>query len=574
MKIRVYFIAASVALLTLLVYLPALNNGFVGWDDNVYVYENPHIRSLNPDFFKWIFQFYAGNWHPLTLLSHGLDYLIWGLNPMGHHLSSIMLHAINTFLLSLLVSFLIMGFKPDESSDAGTAGQLFRRAVIAGGITALLFGIHPVHVESVAWISERKDVLSTFFVLLAIISYGKYVVRHEAGNGSSSFYAASLVCFVLALMSKPMAVTLPVILVILDIYPLQRFSLKEGVRSQRRVLIEKIPFFFLSMISAVVTVIAQESGGAIQSLEYYPLSHRILVATKALFFYLEKIVLPINLSPFYPYPHDVAFLSPKYLIPLILVLLINGFCIWALEKGKKIFPAAWLFYVVTLLPVLGIIQIGGQGAADRYTYIPSIGPFLLIGLGTAVFVEKMKGTSATGRVIFPLIPALFVCLLGLMTVKQIKVWKDGITLWSRAIEVEPGRAGIAYVNRGALYGLEGRYEESLKDLNSAININPAVAQPYYNRGTTYFNLGRYEEALRDYTQAVALDHRLHEVYYNRGNVYLKLGQYREALDDYTRAIELSPAPVFHYYNNRGIAYEKLGLREEALKDFYRADSIK
>ncbi|HWR58483.1 MAG TPA: hypothetical protein VN328_06315, partial [Thermodesulfovibrionales bacterium] len=362
-NIKIWSTALFVAAVTLVVYLPALSNQFVNWDDDLYVYENPHIRSLDAGFIKWMFQFNVYNWHPLTLLSHAIDYRIWKLNPMGHHLTNIVLHSMNTFLLGLLTVHLVLCRKGEALVK--TDGGLLRKALITGGITALLFGIHPVHVESVAWVSERKDVLSAFFVLLTLMCYVKYVAA-QGTDKRSSYYIGSLIFFILALMSKPMAVTLPAILMILDVYPFQRFHLKGNILSQKMVLIEKVPFVFFSLASSVLTVIAQHEGGAVKPVGQYLFSNRLVMAVKGLYFYLEKMVLPVGLSPFYPYPtRDISFLNPAYFIPLLLVVMISMMCVWAWKRGKKIFAAAWVYYVVTLLPILGIIQVGGQAAADR-----------------------------------------------------------------------------------------------------------------------------------------------------------------------------------------------------------------
>ncbi|MBM4140031.1 MAG: tetratricopeptide repeat protein [Nitrospira sp.] len=566
---KIWSLALLVAAVTLIVYLPALNNGFVNWDDEDYVYKNISIRFLDTHFFGWIFGFHASNWHPLTWLSHAIDYSLWKLNPMGHHLSNIIFHSLNTFLLSILIVDLILNFKSDGSSPYKTTTGFSTRAIIAGGVTALLFGIHPVHVESVAWVAERKDVLSTFFFLLTFYFYVKYVQKET--NRKIFYYISSLFFFILALMSKPMAVTLPVILVITDIYPFQRFNLSEGITLQKKVLIEKIPFFIFSLLSVVLTIIAQHSGGAIKSLEMYPLYNRIVVAIKGLSFYLGKMILPINLSPYYPYPKEISFLSLEYLIPIILLVMISIFCIWAWKRGWKLFLTLWVYYVVTLLPVLGIIQIGRQAAADRYTYIPSIGFFLLIGIGVAILIEKTKNNGyaiiRNRAIMFLLLIGLF-CVMGAMTIKQISIWKDSVTLWNSVIERFPDDAD-AYFSRANAYAILGKYSESLRDLDKALDLNPGYLQAYLNRANVYDLLGKYKEALKDLEKAIKLNPNYPEAYNNRGLVYKALGDYQTAMKDFSRAIDLRP-DYTAVYNNRAGIYLGRGDYQSALRDLDKA----
>src|SRR4030042_908983 len=272
---RIWIAAILIAIVTFLIYLPALQNDFVRWDDQESVYENANIRSINFKFLVWIFGFHVSNWHPLTWLSHAIDYAIWGLNPMGHHLSSIILHSANTFLLGVLVMYLFLYKSQSRPAIPDIDSKLPAGAVITAGVTALLFGIHPVHVESVVWIAERKDVLCAFFVLLSLIFYVRYVTAQKRSS-----YLLGIIFFGLALMSKPMAVTLPAILVVLDIYPFQRLNLSDNFKAQKKIFIEKVPFFILSLISTVLTILAQSSRGAIRGSGAFPLDDRITVAIK------------------------------------------------------------------------------------------------------------------------------------------------------------------------------------------------------------------------------------------------------------------------------------------------------
>jgi hypothetical protein len=318
-RITVWAVALIVASVTFVVYLPALNNEFVNWDDPTYVYENYQIRSIDFGFLKWIFTaVVSGNWHPLTMFTHALDYSFWGLDPRGHHLTSIIFHTFNTLLVFILVVQLLGCGRAGKTGIPNGFTGPDKKALIAGIVTALVFGIHPVHVESVAWISERKDVLSVFFFLLSVLAYLKYTSSRNSKRSIS--YGACLLLFTMALMSKPMAVTLPVVLLILDYYPLGRMSLEGGLKGAKWSLLEKVPFFVLSLLSSLITIWAQHTGGALTTLEAYPLKVRILVALRAYAFYIYKMVLPIDLAPFYPYPRSSILYTPHsnyHFVPLV-----------------------------------------------------------------------------------------------------------------------------------------------------------------------------------------------------------------------------------------------------------------
>lgn len=563
-KKRIWIASLLVALATVLVYFPCLNNGFVNWDDPRYVYENPYIRSLDSRFFGWMFtSFYASFWHPLTLLSHALDYSLWGSNPWGHHLTSILLHGLNTFLVVILVIRLLEYARVRR--EISLSGETLRgKPVIAGVITGLLFGLHPLHVESVAWVSERKDVLCAFFFLLSLLCYLGYVSSQQR---RFKFYGLCLFFFIVALMSKPMAVTLPVVLLILDIYPLGRLDLKSAFSSQRKVWSEKLPFLGLSVASSIVAVVAQQVGGALAPLDYLPPGFRILGSIRALCFYLVKMVWPNGLVPFYPHPLKVSLSDPQYMIPLVVLIDITALCIW-LWPRQRIWSAAWAYYVVTLLPVLGIIQVGSHAAADRYTYLPSLGPFLLAGLGLARAWEKIG--RSMHRKLFIMIPSiLLVTLLANLTVEQIKVWNNSITLWSHELKQFPDDAPWVYGARGIEYADLGNYQRAIKDFDRAIELDPEDAKTYCNRGLAYASLGNHRRAIEDYNKGIEVDSQYAQTYLNRGALYGQLGNYQKAIKDFGTAIELDPQ-FAQAYSNRGLAYQRLGRYQPAIEDFDKA----
>jgi hypothetical protein len=453
-----FAIAGAVAVATFLVYLTALRNDFINWDDGAYIFENPHIRLLNAAFFKWaFFDFYSYNWHPLTWMSHALDYALWGLNPLGHHLTNIILHAINTFFVVFLVIRLLDAFK--RTVRNGQSSFLNEQTkLIAAGTTGLLFGLHPLHVESVAWVAERKDLLCALFYLLTIITYTNYArsVTEEAPQKISfprfinKHYLLALAFFILALLSKPMAVSLPVVLLLLDWFPYNRI---QSFKTLWSALIEKLPLIVLSFISSIVTVLAQKSGGAISSIEIVPLSIRVLVGAKALISYLLKMALPLNLVPFYPYPRDVSFVSLGYLSAVLLVIGLTAGCV-VLIKKQKLWLAAWGYYVVTLLPVLGIIQVGGQSMADRYTYLPSLGPFIIIGVLAAWILGHVSPLKIWGlriKVFSAVAAIILLVLMSYKTFMQIGIWENSIVFWNYVIEKDPNSFSEAYDNRGRAF---------------------------------------------------------------------------------------------------------------------------
>ncbi len=580
--------AGAVSLLTFVVYLSSLRNGFVEWDDDIYVFENPHIRSFDSAFFKWAFgTFHAANWHPLTWISHALDYAIWGLNPIGHHLTNNILHAVNTFLVVLLVVRLIEAVVVhsqftihDSSASADPPGAgASRFTLTAAAVTGLLFGLHPIHVESVAWVAERKDLLCALFFLLSVMAYTKYVTDTLQGakdtvHSSKMPIAESrkqrtvfpmlhelwamryaLCFFVLALLSKPMAVSLPVVLLILDWYPFQR------IRSMKTLgisLIEKLPFIALSLGSSILTMLAQKAGRAMEAMEFVPLADRLLVSLKSLIAYLWAMLLPLNLIPFYPYPKDIRVLSLTYLLPVALVTGITIGCL-ILARKQKLWSAAWGYYVVTLLPVLGIIQVGGQSMADRYTYLPSLGPFLLAGLIAAGAYEKaasLKKGRLPLRMGSIIAASAVLCSITYITVQQVGIWKNGQTFWEYVIEKEPLKVPHAYNNLGYALLEKGQTEEAARLFETAISLAPAYAEAHNNLCIAYKAKGLYDKALEECLAAVRLSPNDPVNHNNLGIVYKHKGLYDKALEQHQIAINLKPDYAAAYFNLGNIYLEK------------------
>jgi protein O-mannosyl-transferase len=580
-----YYCAAAAALMTFLVYLTALRNDFVNWDDGPYVFENPHIRSLNAAFFKWaFFDFYENNWHPLTWLSHALDYALWGLNPMGHHLTNIILHAANTFMVVLLAIRLL---EAERTARNGPPSFLNGPAIlIAAGATGLLFGLHPIHVESVAWVAERKDLLCALFFLLSIIMYTSYAGSRKSAVGgrrsegkekdeasrwihfTNKSFLLSLGFFTLALLSKPMAVTLPAILLILDWNP---FGRVRSWKTARAACIEKLPFIALSLASSVLTVLAQRAGGAMISTEEVPLSERLLVAVHSLMAYLGNMVWPWNLAAFYPFPRNITFLSAEYLPAIILVAGITAVCL-VYRKKRNVWLSVWGYFVVTLIPVSGIVQVGGQSMADRYTYLPSLGPFLLAGLGAAWTwrtLDNLKKWGPTLKLFCSASAAFALAFLIYSTLEQIGIWKNGFALWNDVIEKQPNRVPVAYNNRGSEFMKMGRLDKAVEDFNMAIAQDPSDYLAYANLGKLYLNIGSFEKSIEYAGRAIVLAPSQAVPYNNRGISYHITGRYDSALEDFNKAIELDRDYANAYFN-RGNLFRDIGMKELAVADYQKA----
>lgn len=577
---RQYLLAGLVAAAAFLVYLAALKNGFV-WDDYLYISQNPHIRSFGPAFLKWAFWGFhnasAGNWLPVTWISYALDSAVWGANnPLGYHLTNIILHSANTFLVVLLAIRLIEAWEEVErqSGVEPLAGQsnfgapfrtLFpegrgKEKLIAGAVAGLLFGLHPLHVESVAWAAERKDLLCSLFFLLSLLAYVKYAGHLRMGyNGARRFYSwrylLALGLFALALMSKPMAVSLPLVLLALDWHPLDRIS---SFRSFLSAFYEKLPFVVLSALASVLALQAQKKGAAMTAFKQIPLFERLLVAARSLVLYLWKMVFPLDLVPFYPYPKNVSIWSARYFLPIVLIIALVSFCLFAAKK-KRLWLACLGYYVITVLPVLGIIQVGRQAMADRYTYLPSLGPFLAVGITAAWvwrktdFLKAGKKTMKTGLALAAL-SAVF--SMSYLTGAQIDVWKSNRVLWSYVIKKEPGKVPFAYYNRGLAFAAAGQPRRAVADYDAAVALDPGYADAYNNRGVEFGKEGQLGRAISDFSKAVALRPAFYQAWYNLGKAFEETGRFGLAIEKFDRAIALHPSYA-DAYNELGIALEAL-----------------
>jgi hypothetical protein len=529
-RLTVRAAALSVALLVFLVYCPVLRNGFVPWDDDIYVYQNPRLR--NPTLTSALGAFSSfhasGNWHPLTELSHVADAAIWGMRPFGHHLTSILLHGLNAGLVVVLACAL------------ARSRERSARTMVAGIAAGLLWGLHPLRVESAAWVSERKDLLCATFYLAGLLCYLRYAGSGEDSgeNGRKRFYLGALAALALALLSKPMAVSFPFVLLVLDVYPLARL----GRVRLGRVLAEKLPFIALASASAIVTLKAQRASGAFRAMHGLPLTTKLLVAIRASVEYLGKTLWPSQLLPLYSYPQNVSWASWRFAMPVVVLALLLTIVVW-LARRNRMLLVAFLCYLLALLPVVGIVQVGPQAMADRYTYLPAIALSLLLGAAFAALWEKaVRGRTATLMFVLALVPGV----LSWLSITQMEVWHDGETLWTQVIRYEPWNTD-AHNNRASYYFDLGDYPRALADYDAALSFAPPVTaahatkrrSAYFNdRAITYVSLGKMTEAVADASEAIRLRPDYADYYLNRSKMYLRLGMSDAAAADWQQAQDL------------------------------------
>ena len=549
--------AVLISLCTIIVYLPALKNQFV-WDDFTYVTQNSLIVSLDSNsFYKMLTAFYASNWHPLTWASHALDYALWHLDPFGHHLTNVILHGINTFIVFFLVLRIVaIAGKPQDTSSKNSNPRLpLVHRLIVAGVTGLLFGIHPLHVESVAWVAERKDLLCAFFVLLSIFSYLTFTSSVTARQ-RLLWFSICLFLFICALMSKPMAVTLPIIVLLLDIYPLRR--LRHLSTSAVAIVWEKIPFFLFSTASAVITIKAQRAGEALVSLEQWDVSARLLNALRSSVFYLEKMVVPYQLVPFYPFPQNPHWLELPYLLSGIAVIAITGLSVRLLKHKKYLLFTVWMYYIITLLPVIGIVQVGSQAAADRYTYLPSISIFLLAGIGVKIAFGKCSLTKhknlLSGLLVAGISAAMV--LFAHAAVKQIEIWNNPESLWTYVVASFPHRAPNAHYNLGFFYGKQGRFDDAIAHFKATLAIDPGHANAHNNLGLALDGKGMVDEAIAHFKKALAINPHLAEAHNNLGNSLREKGMVDEAIAAYKQALSVKPDMAEAHHNLSALYYDK------------------
>lgn len=534
----IIYIILSLAILA--VYWQVTRFDFVNIDDGVYVTQNSRVQSgITFKSFRWAFlTTYAEFWHPLTWLSLMLDCQLYGLDAGGYHLTNLILHIMSALLLFWLFNRM--------------TGELWKSAFVAA-----FFALHPLHVESVAWIAERKDVLSAFFCMLTLCLYVYYTRKPDTKR-----YLPVIFSFILALMSKPMVVTLPFIMILLDYWPLSRYP--HGIEPGKFKWIvwqfkEKAPFLVLSVIFSLLAFLAQRVPPAID----YPLGSRIFNALISFVTYLRKTFWPHDFAVFYPFPDSFAI--GHVFAAALLIIFITTVVILMAKRFPCLF-VGWLWYALTILPVIGLIQVGKQAMADRYTYLSLIG----IGVMLAWGVPLLFKITTRKRIIF-LTGMFFIFILAVASWQQCGYWKNSIELFSHALQVTKNNY-LAHNNLGLALFNEGKIEAAINQYNESLRIKPVVTDhilAYNNRGIAYSRLGMYQRALTDLNKAINMKSDYADAYSNRGVIYSSLGQNQLAFEDFNKAIQLQP-DFADLYNNRGVAYSKLGLYQSAVEDFGKA----
>lgn len=552
--------ACVIAAAVFLAFAPSLKNGFINWDDDVYVTENPTIRALSWQNLRTIFNSsYTGVYIPLTILSFAVEYRIFGLNPLGYHLDSLILHVLN----ALLVLWLVL---------------LLTRSLPVSVLTALFFGLHPLRVESVAWATERKDVLFGFFFLLSALAYLYYVRRRSRGQSqdalsgharaqspghtraaSRMYYILSLAAFALAVFSKPMAVTLPLILFLFDFLARRRFS--------RESISEKIPFVVIAVAFVAIEAVVGGSLKVASPGTPTGIFHRISIASFAVMFYVSKALVPVKLAILYPYTDAVKGMLPTWFHFAPLTMLAAGFLIaYSLRYTRKVLFGC-LFALFAVAPVLQFIPVPGDAiVADRHTYMMAVGIAYLVAEGLVYLYGRRSARPARyGSV--AIAAGIIVVLFGL-TFQRSKVWKDSIAVWSDVFSKYRIVAPIAYYNRAEAYSASKQYTKAIHDLKMAVELNPDYVDAHNNLGIAYAETGDFDAAIAQYNQALAVRPGFADAYYNRAMAHIKKKDFAAAAGDFSDVISLDPANV-RAYMHRGNMYAILNQPEAAIRDYSR-----
>jgi tetratricopeptide (TPR) repeat protein len=579
-------ICLILVILVLALFWPLSHYQFINYDDNIYVTENRQVTSgLTLRGVIWALSINdLCNWHPLTWLSHMADVELYGLNAGGHHLTNVLFHIANTLLLFILLT-------------------RFTAARWPSVFVAALFALHPLHVESVAWVSERKDVLSTFWGILTLIGYAQYTQQRRR-----SWYGLSLLFFALGLMAKAMLVTLPFLFLLLDYWPLGRFNFSKGFRPQPAggvssvyfLLMEKLPFIIITAVSCIVAYYAQQSSGAMMPFEMHPFSLRISNAIVSYVGYIGKMLWPARLAIFYPLPDSFELWQ---VTAAAIVLLGLSLAVLVQVRKRPYLAVGWFWYLGTLVPVIGLVQIGGQSMADRYTYVPLIGLFVMVAWGGA----ELIGANRQRRILGAIAAAGILAALMGVSRMQVGYWANSITIFEQtikatggswvahnnlalalsargrinaaihhyrlALEKDPPEPEGIYYNLAIALSAQDRNSQAIEHYSKALKINPEYAAAHINMGTVLARQGKTADAIRHYTEAIRIEPNSEKAHFNLGNILLAQDKIDEAISHYSKAAHIDPF-FAEAYNGLGLALMQKGKLEEAILQFRKAANIK
>jgi tetratricopeptide (TPR) repeat protein len=526
----IVFICTLLVLTTCVVFWQVRNHDFTNFDDDRYITANQHVQAgVTREGILWAFSVnpdHASFWVPLTWLSFMLDFELYGLNPGGYHCTNLLLHLANIVLLFLVVNRM--------------TGEVWKSAFVAA-----LFALHPLHVESVAWVTERKDVLSTLFWMLTVLAYINY-----AAHPCFRSYLPITVTFALGLMAKPMVVTLPFVLLLLDYWPLERFqphlwlssnhsprsksySASERGMSILRLVLEKTPLFVLAAIVSVMTFLAQQSSGAAKSMAQYPLTDRIANAVVSYVRYIGKMIWPENLAAFYPHPGNS--LPVWHITGAALLLISVSLVVMRSARRHPYFLVGWLWYLGTLVPVIGLVQSGDQAMADRFTYVPLIGLFIMITWGASELVKTWRHRG----IILAVVASTVLLIFAICSALQVRYWKNDITLFTHALEVTDNNS-LAHHNLGSALAIQGRYEEAIAHFVETLRISPNDAGTHYSLALALAKQGRLNEAIAHYSDALRIKPDYPEALNGLGVAFARQGRLKNAVAQFTAALQVNP----------------------------------
>jgi tetratricopeptide (TPR) repeat protein len=537
----------AVLTITVVLYVPMFKNLLTNWDE-IYILHNPYLKNFSFENFTNIFTvFYSGNYHPLTLLSLTLDYKLGGIHPWAYQSTNLLFHLCNTWLVYIFIKSLLKKF-------ASSLNYL-----VIALITALLFGIHTLQVESVVWISERKNVLYTFFFLLSLIAYIKYL-----DHKTYKFYVYSVVLFMFSLLSKGMAVPLSLCIILIDYFAGRNLL-------SRKVILEKIPYLILALVFGYIAILAQHSIDAIQEGSYFNLLDRIAIASYGFIQYLLKLCFPFHLSAFYPYPTKTGTFLPFKFYAYIVLLLSFLIILWQYFRHHKMFLFGILFFMINISIVIQLLPVGDAIMSDRYVYVASIGFFFIIGYYGSVLWQKRMGY----RIIALSVLTAYGLLLSAQTYHRVSVWKDSEFLWSDAITNYPENNDRAFQNLGNISYEKGNYPQALQYYNQVLQMHlpnkSAYSKAYIGTGLVKQALNDMQGALNDYNNSISY-HPSYEGYYNRAVLKIALGALNDALTDLDKALEMDSLRT-EAYNNRGAVFCQLGYYAEAMQNYIKVLQI-
>ncbi|OGP72909.1 MAG: hypothetical protein A2V86_09190 [Deltaproteobacteria bacterium RBG_16_49_23] len=541
-------------------YEQVRNNGFINFDDDVYITNNLDVQAgLTLKSVCWAFTTTgAANWHPLTWISHMLDYELYGLKPGGHHMTNLLIHIVNSLLLFLVLNRM--------------TGALWK-----SGFVAALFALHPLNVESVAWLAERKNLLCTLFLMLTMWTYVRYVERPRLGR-----YLLVILSFALGLLSKPMLVTMPFALLLLDYWPLNRFQSgysngpdhlhpsnprksKAPQSSPFKLILEKVPFFALSIGSSFLTILAAQKSGTIGSLELYPLEVRIANILTSYAKYIWKMIWPHRLAVLYPYPTTVP---AGEVIGALLLLICISILVIRVARSRPYLVLGWFWYLGTLVPVIGLVQAGVQSMADRYNYIPLIGLFIMITGG----VSDILGRWRYRKIVLAVSISLLLSILMIVTRIQVSHWKSSITLFEHSLKVTSDNSRI-HNNLGMTLVQQGKIQEAIAHYTEALRIDPYFAIAHYNIGVALTEQGNIQEAIAHYNEALKINPNYAVAHNKLGMILVRQGKNQEAFLHFTEALRIKPGHAEIYINIGGSLVAQ-GKIEEAIAYYHEALRIK